>query len=189
VNGETFGTTGTKPSGVTGTAACSTTTNGTVIGGFPITCTQGSLMGQNYDFPAANFAPGTLTVHYSESAICDGEASHVILQPINVDGTSVFKQGSTVPAKFRVCDASNNSIGLSGVVSGFANVRKINGTVSTTVNESAVSTTPDTSFRWDPTAQQWIFNINTRGLSATTTYVYVISLNDGSTIQFQFGLK
>jgi hypothetical protein len=51
------------------------------------------------------------------------------------------------------------------------------------------STTPDTSFRFDPTAQQWIFNLNTSGLSAGSTYVFRIGLADGSNIDFQFGLR
>ena len=52
-----------------------------------------------------------------------------------------------------------------------------------------VSTTPDTAFRWSASDQQWIFNINTKSLSKNKTYVYLITLNDGSTIHFQFGLK
>ena len=39
------------------------------------------------------------------------------LQPINVDGSSVFKLGSTVPTKFRVCDYYGNSVGAAGTVS------------------------------------------------------------------------
>ncbi len=35
----------------------------------------------------------------------------------------------------------------------------------------------------------WIFNINTANLSAGQTYVYRIQLNDGSSINFRFGLK
>ncbi len=31
--------------------------------------------------------------------------------------------------------------------------------------------------------------INTKNLGAGKTYVYLITLDDGSTIQFQFGLK
>jgi hypothetical protein len=100
----------------------------------------------------------------------------------------VFKQGSTVPAKFRVCDVNGNSTGSVGVVSSFALIQKIFGIESQTVNEDVVSTTPDTAFRWSSTDQQWIFNINTKSLQAGKTYVYK-SLNDGSWIQFQFGLK
>jgi len=60
---------------------------------------------------------------------------------------------------------------------------------STGVNETIVSTTPDTAFRWDATGQQWIFNISTKNLNANRTYIYVITFNDGSTITFRFGLK
>jgi hypothetical protein len=121
--------------------------------------------------------------------MCLGSAGHTILQPINADGTSVSKQGSTVPAKFRVCDANGNSIGTPGLVTSFRLVATITGTTVDTVNEPVDSTTPDTAFRWDSSDKQWIYNINTKSLSKNKTYVYLITLNDGSTIQFQFGLK
>jgi hypothetical protein len=75
------------------------------------------------------------------------------------------------------------------VVSTFRLVQTISGTVVDTVDEAVDSTTPDTAFRWSATDQQWIFNINTKYLAANKTYVYLITLNDGSTIKFQFGLK
>ena len=140
--------------------------------------------GNNY---AILFAGGMLQIVYAGSGTCAGETGHAILQPINTDGTSVFKQGSTVPAKFRVCDANGKSIGDPGVVQSFA-ATYMAGT-STGVNETIVSTTPDTAFRWDATGQQWIFNISTKNLNANRTYIYVITLNDGSTITFRFGLK
>jgi len=120
--------------------------------------------------------------------MCLDSPGHQILQPINLDGSSVFKQGSTVPAKFRVCDTNGNSIGTPGVVSDFKLIKKTNGTSSDT-NETVVSTSADSAFRWDPGAQQWIFNISTKNLSKGYTYTYQITLNDGSTIQFTFGLK
>jgi len=131
--------------------------------------------------------PGTLKILYASSGICDGDAGHQILQPINPDGPSVWKQGRTIPAKFRVCDANGASVGTPGVVSSFMLVQIISGTV-TDVDETVPSTTPDTAFRWDSGAQQWIFNINTTALPAQT-YVYAINLNDGSTIMFQYGLR
>ena len=45
---------------------------------------------------------------------------------------------------------------------------------------------PDAAFRC---GQQWIFNITTSNLNAGSTYIYTISLNDGSAINFQFGLR
>jgi hypothetical protein len=126
---------------------------------------------------------------YAIGGMCYGGPGHQILQPINADGTSVFKQKSTVPAKFRVCDAQGNSIGTPGVVSSFKLSQIIIGTESTFPNEEPISTTPDTAFRWSASDQQWIFNINTKNQTAGKTYVYLITLDDGSTIQFQFGLK
>jgi len=75
------------------------------------------------------------------------------------------------------------------VVQNFFLTQIISGTVTQTVEDNVDSMTPDTAFRWDPTNQQWIFNIATKGLSTNKTYVYAITLNDGTMIGFQFGLK
>jgi hypothetical protein len=149
----------------------------------------------NYDLSDASisptgssYVPGTLTVQYAASGTCAGDAGHQILQPINLAGTSVFKSGSTVPAKFRVCDANGSSVGTAGVVTSFEQSRIVNGVV-TSVNETVISTTPDSAFRWDSTNQQWIFNISTKGFTNNATYTYRITLLDGSFIDFQFGVK
>lgn len=42
---------------------------------------------------------------------------------------------------------------------------------------------------WDDSGQLWVFNLSTKGLTANRTYVYRITLNDGSEIGFQFGLR
>src|SRR5207237_2390554 len=95
---------------------------------------------------------------------CDCAASHSIQQPVTTAvsaayaSMSVFKAGSTIPLKFRVCDANGNSIGTPGVVTSFT-MSATYGVVSG-VNEAIVSTTPDSAFRWDSTGQQWIFNIS-----------------------------
>jgi glycine cleavage system H lipoate-binding protein len=80
-------------------------------------------------------------------------------------------------------------MGTPGVVFAFRVVQTVSGTIVSMVDEAVDSTTPDTAFRWDPTGQQWIFNMNTKSLSANMTYVYLVTLNDGSSIQFQFGLR
>ncbi|HEV3481492.1 MAG TPA: Ig-like domain repeat protein [Candidatus Acidoferrales bacterium] len=139
---------------------------------------------------------GSLSATLSQSvqyeavgSACDGDAGHQILQPINADGSSVFKQGQTVPAKFRVCDANGTSIGTAGVVSSFLLTQIVSGTATTNVENIVDTNNPDTAFRWDPTNQQWIFNISTQSLGGNSTYVYTIALNDGTTINFQFGLR
>jgi hypothetical protein len=152
------------------------------------TIQQGTLaLSSNYKLI---YVGGNLSIMYAAAGgACYGSAGHQILQPIDADGSSVFKQNSTVPAKFRVCDANGISIGTPGVVSSFKLVQKVSGTAVDTVDEDVVSTTPDTTFCWSSTDQQWIFNMNTKNLLANYTYVYIVTLNDGSPIQFQFGLK
>jgi hypothetical protein len=158
---------------------------GESIGSYAIT--QGTLaLSSNYNLA---FVPGTLKIMYAASGPCGGGAGHQVLQPINADGSSVYKGGSTVPVKFRVCDVNGVSIGSAGVVASFRLVKTVSGTDTQVLDDGTTSTTPDTSFRWDPTDRQWIYNLSTKGLRTTTTYYYVITLNDGSTISFHFGLK
>ena len=81
------------------------------------------------------------------------------------------------------------SIGTPGVVSNFSLIQILTGTVLTKVLENVYTNNPDTAFRWDPTSQQWIFNIDNSNLSAGSTYFYAVTLNDGSVIYFQYGLR
>jgi len=115
----------------------------------------------------------------------------VILPPINANGTSVFKQGSTVPVKFTVCDASGNPISNAAAVfaSGYGSVTMLTysrGTVDN-VNEATYTDIPDSAFRWS--TNQWIFNLSTSNLTKGTTYTFRIYLKDLSYIQFTVGAK
>jgi hypothetical protein len=178
-----------------------------VPGTFAYNPAAGTLLGASPSQPlSANFTPTdtvnynsvlnikrTIEVLYQSGGICYGGAGHQILQPINASGTmSVFKMGSTVPTKFRVCDANGASIGTPGVVTSYG-LAAAASSPSITVDEDSYSTTPDTAFRWDSTGQQWIFNQSTKNnpsLNKTgVTYFFTINLNDGSSIYFQYGLK
>ncbi|PYX53083.1 MAG: hypothetical protein DMG76_26980, partial [Acidobacteria bacterium] len=178
---------GQGPSSLSGTLSCTTTaTTNSPVGSYTINCS-----GQTSTNYTITYVSSTLTITYVTSGMCAGDVGHQIRQPINADGSSVWKQGSTAPAKFAVCDANGVSIGTAAVVTSFSLVAIIHGTM-TTVDEAPASTTPDTAFRWDPTGQQWIFNISTKSAPvnvANQTYMFQILLNDGSTINFQFGLK
>jgi hypothetical protein len=176
---------GEGPGVLSGVLICTTTAlTNSFVGSYPITCSGQS--STNYNI---TYVPGTLHIIFEPSGLVDGEASHVALSPIAADGTSVFKAGRTVPVKFRVGDVNGVSIGTPGTVTSFRITAVINGTASTPVDLPPSSTTPDTAFRWDPTAQQWIFNLDTSGLAAGSTYVFTIGLADGSSINFQFGLR
>jgi hypothetical protein len=175
---------------VSGVATCSgPVTNGTNF-------STGTVNLNNFTVSATDQAGNTTTmtntysVRYLSGGICLGDLGHTILQPINADGTSVFNGKSTSPAKFRVCNVNGVSIGTPGVVSNFRLVGVMIGLSMNGVDETVISTNPDTAFRWDPTAQQWIFNINNKSLGpANQTYYFMITLNDGTTIPFNYGLK
>jgi hypothetical protein len=141
------------------------------------------------NFNTNTSSPTAFSVQYAIGGICDGDAGHQILQPINANGTSVFNAKSTSPAKFRVCDANGVSIGTAGVVSSFSIYQIVGGTVTNIVNEDVASTTPDMAFRWDSTGQQWIFNINNKSYPSNQTYFFRITLNDGTVINFNYGLR
>jgi hypothetical protein len=126
-------------------------------------------------------------VQYS-TGTCMGSAGHAVLQPVDADGSSVFKKGSTVPVKFRVCDALGHSIGTAGVALG----PPVNTSVTSgagAVDENVFSTTPDTTFRWSASDQLWIFNQKTSNLLSGKVYTFRIDLNDGTAIYYTFGVK
>jgi len=161
------------------------TTSSLAVGLHSVTAVYGG----DPDFAGSTSATLTQQVEYQTAGTtCLGATGHQILQPINSDGSSVWKQGRTIPAQFRVCDANGVSIGTTGVVSSFFLTQIISGTVSN-VDETVSSNSSDTAFHWDATNQQWVFNISTKSLAAGNTYVYTISLNDGTTLGFQYGLK
>ena len=141
----------------------------------------------NYELAESTLTT-TASIVYA-TGLCLGAPGRTILQPINAAGTSIFKAGSTVPAKFRVCDASGNSVGTPDVVEDFRQIASRAGTVEEEANEEPVSTNPHTAFRWSEDDRQWIFNLNTKNLSAGKTYTYRISLADDTSIDFKFGLK
>ncbi len=178
VNGESASVL-TSPPTCTSTASSSSD-----VGAYPISCSGADAA--NYRF---TYVDGTLRIVYATGAACLGDPGHAILQPILGGGKSVWKAGSTVPAKFRVCDAAGISIGTPGVVAAFFNTQRIAGTESFVNEVSVASTTADAQFRWDPTAQQWIFNISTKGFTKDSTYAFEVRLKDGSAIPFAFGVK
>ncbi len=165
---------------------------GTVLNPGPQTLTATFTPTDTADFTTTTQQVTFNVLYQQVGTTCDGSAGHQVLQPVNATGTmSVFKQGSTVPLKFRVCDANGNSVGPTSfapsVVSTFGMTSSVSGTGS--VNETTVSATADTAFRWDSSGQQWIYNLSTKSLTAGYTYTYTVTLNDGTKILITFGLR
>ena len=122
----------------------------------------------------------TATVNFNSSGI---------LQPINADGTSVFKFGSTIPVKTRFTNC-NGAIPsnlaptiMLTMVSGATPGLEINEPIST----SAADTTGVMRFSTD----QYIYNLATRPLpDSTATYRITITVPaTGQTVTAIFGLK
>ena len=134
VNGDTPGSLDTAPTATTGAT-------GAAVGDFPITVSGAT--DANYQIAQL---PGTLHVGYSLGACLSGPG-HSVLEPINTDGTSVFKAKNTVQVKFRVCDGGGASVGTAGVVSQFVLYQTSTGLIVSTVNEDPTTTTPDGAFR------------------------------------------
>lgn len=110
-----------------------------------------------------------------------------ILQPINGDGSSLFKAGSTVPVKFQLKDANNNNISTATASLKYAKISI--GAIGSDVE--AVSTAASTSgslFRYDASSGQYIFNLSTKGLAAGT-YRLTVTLDDGMAYSVQISLK
>jgi hypothetical protein len=97
-------------------------------------------------------------------------------QPIDLDGSSVFKLGSTIPVKFRLGGASG------AIPNAVANLSlaKISSSVTGTFMEavSTAAATTGNQFRYDSSSGQYIFNLSTKNLS-TGTWLLSVDLHDG----------
>jgi hypothetical protein len=118
----------------------------------------------------------------------------VVLPPLNSDGSSVYprKGGSTIPVKFRVCNASGVPISNPAAVfaptgATLTMLSAVRGTIDV-VNEAGVTDVPDVAFRFS--GDQWIFNLATTNLTAGQTYTFRINLAYGpASITFMVGVK
>jgi hypothetical protein len=123
----------------------------------------------------------TDNVGHSVEKSCTTQVQYMfsgVLQPINPDGSSIFKLGSTVPVKFALTDAGGARIGGAVASLSIAQVSNdVEGTFVEAVSTSAATT--GSLFRYDATAQQYIFNLATKGLT-TGTYSLKITLDDGT---------
>ena len=160
------------------TVSYATTATDIVDGASTVSCSTAS---------GATFAPGTTTVTCSTTDAAGNTATGSftvqvtfawsnVLAPINADGSSLFKLGSTVPVKFRL---TGDSSAIGNLVSRVY-VTKLTNSVSGSELE-AISTSAATEgslFRYAD--GQYMFNLATKSLSAGTWRVR-IDLGDAVT--------
>jgi hypothetical protein len=115
-----------------------------------------------------------------------------IQPPINSDGSSVFKYGSTIPVKVRIADCTNAPV--AGLSPSIAVKLYSSATPNTSVNEDATSTSAADStgvMRYDASAGQYIYNLATKspsikdGDAKYTVYV----TQGGATVSQNFSLR
>jgi hypothetical protein len=177
----------TVPAPITATAATSAgtpvtftaTANDLVDGPIIPTCTPAS---------GAVFAPGTTTVTCTATDTHGntGAASFSVtvavpqqpwpgyLQPINPDGSSIFKLGSTIPVKFTLpsgASAVTATLSLAKVSPG------IDGSYLEATSTAQASS--GNTFRYDTASGQYVFNLSTRNLTSGTWRLRV-DLSDGN---------
>jgi hypothetical protein len=112
-----------------------------------------------------------------------------ILQPINQDGTSVFKFKSTIPVKIRFTDCNGT---VPPNLTPTIRLTMISGaTPGLPINEPASTSAADTSGVMRFSTNQYMYNLGTRTLpdpSATYRIIIIIPYN-GQIVTVDFGLK
>ena len=182
--------------------------DGTCNGGLPLTCDDGNVCTVDSCNPASGCAnvpgnagtvcrAGTGPCDVAESctgssATCPSQAplQHTgILQPINADGSSTFKMGSTIPVKVKLtgpnqtCQNALIAVGVSKTSD-----LSIGG-----VDEASSTSGADTGFymRYDATEGLYIYNLATKPLApqGSGTWLLRLDFGDGELLNVLFALK
>jgi hypothetical protein len=137
----------------------------------------------------ATFAPGTTTVTCSATDAAGNTKTGTftvkvtyawsgVLQPVNADGSSIFKANSTVPVKFQLTGASAGIANLEAKLY----IAKVSNNIVGTEEEATSNAAADSGnvFRYDAASRQYVFNSGTRSLEVGT-YQLRIDLGDGTT--------
>ena len=149
------------------------TRNANGVGSVTYTCTGTDNAGNS-----ASAAKSFSVIHTGASGI---------LQPINPDNTSLFSRGRAVPVKFQLAgDGANSSFPNGFNTSGWKLERiSVNCTTFDAADaeaESVPSNTPSTVFRYDSTADQYIYNADFRDKAAGTCWKVRATLDDSTTV-------
>jgi hypothetical protein len=134
-------------------------------------------------------APAAPVEQYPSTGTYAGAPVKAALQPIDSDGSSVFKAKSTVSLKFWLLDASGNLVTDPSVIDSLYKVADSRLPAGSTVDEPVSSDSPSSTFRYDASSQLFVYNLSTKNLKAGMQYTYQVRLDDGSSFTFKFGLK
>jgi hypothetical protein len=141
-------------------------------------CATGPLVCQQVNQPSPDVCDGK--DNDCDGLVDEGYAFGGYLQPVNADGSSIFKRGRAVPVKFQLTDCSGHNV--ANAVATLHVFFYANGVVGSEIEDivSVGKANTDELFRYDPTAQQYIYNLDTSPLRANATYLLRTHLDDGS---------
>jgi predicted extracellular nuclease len=151
----------------------------------------------------STFAPGSTTVTCSAADAAGNQAtrqfavtvtfsapegSAIFQQPINSDGSSIFKLGRTVPVKFAL---TGSSAGITDLVAHLTAAKVSNGIEGTVVEVSSNGPGDGcNTFRYDPTARQYILNLSAQTPTFTQgTWALYLNLGDGTTHSVHISMR
>lgn len=126
---------------------------------------------------AGNEGTDTRTFHVNYAT--DGG----IRQPIASDNSSVFKRGRAVPVKFGLVGDYPTGFSTSGWT-----IKKVSVSCAGLAGETeveAVSVTPDSVFRYDSSADQYIYNADFRDAAAGSCWFVRVTLDDPARTQLK----
>jgi hypothetical protein len=187
VQGQTY-TVGGVPS-----ATCTATDNVSGLASCTVKVTGGNANGVGsfaYTATATDKAGNTSTVSGTFSVVYRFGG---FLQPINDtahdigSSTSIFKAGSTVPVKFQLLRKDGTVVQAASAPEWLTPVK--GSSTSAPVDESAYAASPDsgTTYRYDTTAQQYIYNWKSG--SGGNYWRIGVRLDDGQTYFVNIGLR
>jgi hypothetical protein len=125
---------------------------------------------------AKDYAGNYKTASATYSVIYGGLSG--ILQPINPNNTSVFSRGKAIPVKFQLAgDQPTGFITTSWTIQQQSVACNAFDTTDETLEETT-SNTPSTLFRYDASADQYIYNADMHTLTVGTCWKFKVTLVD-----------
>ncbi|HYI32661.1 MAG TPA: PxKF domain-containing protein, partial [Glaciibacter sp.] len=185
---------GVFPVGSVPAATCTATDSFSGVASCTVTVTGGNAKGVGtftYTATAVDRAGNTTTISGTYRVVYKFSG---FLQPINDTAhqvgasTSIFKAGSTVPVKFQLRNASGALMQAATAPVWMTPVK--GSAMSVPVDETVYSPAGDsgTAFRYDATAQQYIYNWKT-GSTGGNYWRIGVTLDDGQTYYTNIGLR
>ena len=117
---------------------------------------------------------------------CDGATDEAVvfsgyLQPVNQDGSSIFRRNSVIPFKFQLADCAGAPLPpQTATIAVFFYANGIVGSELEDVGSPGKANT-DGFYRYDAKAKNYIYNLSTKTLAGNTSYLVRTTLADGST--------